>query len=86
MSKPGLSHNRDLQQVLFGEEILQVEGPFRRICLRQENIMDLYNHAFAQSRQNLQVEIDNFLPHLHHMAGVDKQDVVFFQLEEEIET
>ena len=64
-----------LQQILFVERNAFFNQPFRRIIVREKDVMHMHHHTRGQRRKNFQKFMTHVTSELHGMTGIDEQDI-----------
>ena len=77
--KTVIAGEKGLQQILLIPKSLMLKNPFARIFRRQEDVVNVHYHALLKTRKDLQIFILHVRANFKHMAGIDKQYVVFSQ-------
>src|ERR1041384_1956842 len=62
-----------------------LQNPFRRIFEGPHDIVDVYQHARLQTRQDLKKQIIDVAPQLGHVQRIDEKDIVRLQVHQPID-
>src|SRR6267143_4463472 len=64
-----------LQQVLLAPKAKFTHYPVAPVLERQKDVVDMYNNARLQTRQDFQKQVIDVSANFHRMRTVDKQEI-----------
>src|SRR5262245_29274535 len=80
-----IENQKGVQQVLLVPKVASLD-PGLRVIERQEYVVNVNHHARRQTRQHIQIKKRYFAANCDHMARIDRNDNVAFQILIDVQT